>query len=302
MLASTFRRLFRKIPMRPIPLYHLCTYATANPYVSTNIHNVTPSNLEIQLSLLKKKFTILSLTELVDDFFARKKSSKRTIAITFDDGYRSVITEAKPIFESYQIPFTFFINGKLLTQRSFWRDKVRLLINLGLVEPFLTQISGQWNITQDKFYKLSKAPHVNSKLFEEQLDNFLLKHRITVPENSIYCSWSELKSNNDQLITYGNHTYSHYVMSSLPSEDQYYEINHNSELIKQHLGHESSIFSIPFGNSGTYNDKTLALIKELGYRGYVLSVPPEECGDFTIDKFGLLQIRRFMPRDQPSII
>ena len=37
---------------------------------------------------------------------------------------------------------------------------------------------------------------------------------------------------NNEYVSYGNHTYNHYVLSSLTEEEQYYEIFNNMKLLK----------------------------------------------------------------------
>lgn len=298
-LGAAWNAIFRSSNLIPIPIYHLSTRSSESPLISNNIHNIHPDNLEHQLKALKKKYTILLLDELVALFLSKKKTEKTT-SITFDDGYLSVIREAAPIFESLDIPFTFFINGKLLDEKVFWRDKVRALIELDEVDGFLSDIQKDWNLRMADFYKDSKNPAINSRTMEGHIDQYLIRRKISISGATLYCDWSDVTSTK-AFIQCGNHSYSHYVLSSLSDEEQYKEIAVNQQLIKSRTNNESTIFSIPFGNPGTYNDQTLMIIKDLGYKGYVLSGQLQHCRKLEIDKFGLVRINRFMPLDEPVI-
>lgn len=68
--------------------------------------SVTPQRLAEQLGfLLKRGFRGVTFTEAV----TAAPVSKPTVAITFDDGYRSVIELAKPILDRHEIPATVFV-------------------------------------------------------------------------------------------------------------------------------------------------------------------------------------------------
>lgn len=63
-----------------------------------------------QMRFLKENnFNVLPLGELISLIKEKKKISPRTIAITFDDGYRDNYICAFPILKKYQLPATIFI-------------------------------------------------------------------------------------------------------------------------------------------------------------------------------------------------
>jgi peptidoglycan/xylan/chitin deacetylase (PgdA/CDA1 family) len=67
--------------------------------------SVTPANLETQLrSLLERNYHATTFYEAV-----RAASEPRTLAVTFDDAYRSVIELAYPLLSSLGIPATVFV-------------------------------------------------------------------------------------------------------------------------------------------------------------------------------------------------
>jgi peptidoglycan/xylan/chitin deacetylase (PgdA/CDA1 family) len=66
---------------------------------------VTPSQLERQLAFLRERgFVGATFSEALGD-----PPAPRTLAVTFDDGYRSVIERAFPILERLGIPGTVFV-------------------------------------------------------------------------------------------------------------------------------------------------------------------------------------------------
>jgi peptidoglycan/xylan/chitin deacetylase (PgdA/CDA1 family) len=66
---------------------------------------VTPAQLERQLAFLRRRgFVGAKFSEALANPPAR-----RTLAVTFDDGYRSVIERAFPILERFDVPGTVFV-------------------------------------------------------------------------------------------------------------------------------------------------------------------------------------------------
>jgi peptidoglycan/xylan/chitin deacetylase (PgdA/CDA1 family) len=56
----------------------------------------------------RRHFRVVPLQELADDL-ANQRSPSRTLAITFDDGYRDNFENAAPILERLSLPATFFV-------------------------------------------------------------------------------------------------------------------------------------------------------------------------------------------------
>src|SRR5437773_1199613 len=50
---------------------------------------------------------------------------RRPVLITFDDGYRSVLTKGVPILKKYDLPAAVFVcTGPMATRRALWFDEV----------------------------------------------------------------------------------------------------------------------------------------------------------------------------------
>jgi peptidoglycan/xylan/chitin deacetylase (PgdA/CDA1 family) len=75
---------------------------------------------EQQMDYLARKRTVVSLDDIVRGTFPR--NGKPAVAITFDDGSRSVLTEAGPCLQRLGFPATVFVPTKWIGQRSGWYD------------------------------------------------------------------------------------------------------------------------------------------------------------------------------------
>lgn len=86
-------------------IYH---HVSADTPASTS---VTPATFERHLDFLERnEFNPWPLSRILDAVAARAPLPRNTVAITFDDAYRSVLEEALPRLQRRGWPFTLFVN------------------------------------------------------------------------------------------------------------------------------------------------------------------------------------------------
>ena len=91
----------------PILMYHA---VAEHPPASTRRLSVTPRSLEEQLAyLVGHGFTGMTFSDLADAFRTGKAVPKRSVVLTFDDGYADFAREAWPILRRYEFPATVFV-------------------------------------------------------------------------------------------------------------------------------------------------------------------------------------------------
>jgi len=72
-------------------------------------NNINPSNFAWQMDFLKKHgYRVLSLDELVRAIESGRRLQRKSVVITFDDGYDNNYTYAFPILKSHGFPATIF--------------------------------------------------------------------------------------------------------------------------------------------------------------------------------------------------
>lgn len=252
----------------PILLYHATTADLPEEFRG-GVHNVNPDTFVEQLSWLRTQFEFIS----IDDWFARGRPMG-TACVTFDDGYLSVFDEALPRLIDMGIPSTVFLNGSAFRGEVFWRDRVVFVVNSGLTEDFLAsphaKAAALDDIAPDHFYNLSRKPDRSSKAVDRALNDYLIDigrlddvGRHTVHEAD--------QLTDHELVTYGCHTYRHYVPSSLTPEDQEEELSENQRLFDELDLHRSNIFSIPFGGVDAVDATTRSLVEKFGFDGVLFS-------------------------------
>ena len=93
--------------------------------------SVTPKQFREQMQYLHDhQFNVLPLSDIVNAIKSQQTLPAKTVAITFDDGYRSIATTAHPILKEYGFPYTLFVSvepikrkyGNMMT----WNELIEL--------------------------------------------------------------------------------------------------------------------------------------------------------------------------------
>lgn len=79
-------------------------------YQALNLNIVSPASFEKQMRYLHDShYTVIQLDSLVNMIKEGKKPPRKSVVITFDDGYENVYTHAYPILKKYEFPATIFV-------------------------------------------------------------------------------------------------------------------------------------------------------------------------------------------------
>jgi peptidoglycan/xylan/chitin deacetylase (PgdA/CDA1 family) len=101
----------------PVLLYHKIDLPT--PDVKVRGAFMSPRRFERQMSYLKRHgFNFATASQLVDRFSSDGRFPKRTVCITFDDGWKDNYTNAFPILKRLSIPATIFLVATCIGQTS----------------------------------------------------------------------------------------------------------------------------------------------------------------------------------------
>lgn len=75
------------------------------------------------LEYLKSKYECISFSELCERLRSNRRARRRSVVITFDDGYRDNFSEAVPVLKEAGVSATFFVaTGFISTDREFPHD------------------------------------------------------------------------------------------------------------------------------------------------------------------------------------
>ncbi|MCC2617013.1 polysaccharide deacetylase family protein [Aestuariibacter halophilus] len=73
--------------------------------------SISPEQFRRHLQHLKDGgFQVRPLTDIINALQSKQRLTDKTVAITFDDGYRNILTNAHPLLQAYDMPYTVFIS------------------------------------------------------------------------------------------------------------------------------------------------------------------------------------------------
>jgi len=79
--------------------------------------SISPKQFEVHLQYLKdNNFKVVPLSELIEGIKKQQPLADKSVAITFDDAYINVLTQAKPILDKFAFPYTIYVNPGIINR------------------------------------------------------------------------------------------------------------------------------------------------------------------------------------------
>jgi len=269
-------------PKLVILCYHRIENYTSDPVKIT----VSKKNFLEHINFLKEFAKIISPNQLFESLKNRKNLPRRSVLLTFDDGYSSY-EQTMDLLIKESIPAIFFIS---LRKKRYWWDILSKILfenqhveksNYIKINNLLTELGcnfnieesinfnlmdklRRWSVTDEFFpFNRNKAFYFLAKEMED-VDHYK-KSRMLDIVNSL----SKKKRNfsyllNEKFTNYhkiGYHTINHYNLSKLSYDNQKIEIELGKKELESIINQQVKIFAYPFGNRYHYNTDTLEIVK-----------------------------------------
>lgn len=179
---------------------------------------VPPETFYIHMKYLKEnKFYVIGLLELVSKIANRQLIPKKSIVITFDDGFRSILMKALPILKKLSFTATLFINiyfvENKMPKHLYWHDwqtlnwdEIKRLYEEGL-------LIGSHAVTHKKLTELNEEDLKNEIMGSRELIERNIRAKINtfsypqgafnkkvkeaLRNNNFICSCSSIEGTND---------------------------------------------------------------------------------------------------------
>jgi peptidoglycan/xylan/chitin deacetylase (PgdA/CDA1 family) len=257
-------------------LYHRVTDLKNDPRSLA----VSPDNFYRQIEHLKAKYNLLDVEEFEHMLIHRKKFSKNSVLLTFDDGYADNYNEALPILESLNAQAVFFISTvNIDTKREFWWDEIEriFLSRSDLPECFEMEVG-------HKLYKFDTAYAGGQQEAHDKIRNVLTYTKANVQQRVVetLINWAGIpgegrethmsltsekikKMDASKCAVVGAHAHSHTRLSLYDYDEQYDDIKTSKDIIESITGRKVRYFSYPLGGKGDYNSDTIDICREVGF-------------------------------------
>jgi len=247
---------------------------------------------------ISRVFNVIPLSKAVEQL-KNGTLKRRSLAITFDDGYLDNASEALPILKEFGFHATFFCTSAWLEGGQMWNDKViesirlwpgkTLSINaLDLKELPVESLAEKNRAIETVLPKLKYQPPTQRLEIADSLAAKVseLPQLMMQPE--------QLKQLHAEGMEIGGHTHSHPIIANLDDEALEKELSANKHKLEEAIGESINLFAYPNGKPGTdYREEQIQLLKSAGYTMAVTTEPSTVCS-----KSKLFELPRFTPWDQ----
>ena len=206
--------------------------------------HIPVSTLESHCRVIRQYCDPISL----DDWRAARGGGpplpERPVLVTFDDGYRSVLTLGAPILATYDVPAAVFVcTGPMVTRRMLWFDDVAARDGEDAVEAWKTSDYESWQ---------GGCAQETTELAEDD-------PRILMTPGDL-ATLARMKG-----IEIGGHTVQHPILARASEGQQRSEIEQNLESIQQWTEKPVRAFAYPNGRPGVdYTPGTIGVLQDAG--------------------------------------
>ena len=261
---------------------------------------VSASEFDWQLAVLKRWFTVLSLREAVARLRERTLPV-RAACVTFDDGYADNATVALPLLRRHSVPATFFVTTGFLDGGRMWNDSVIETVrsargdaldarSVGLDElPISTPVQRRRAI--EKLIGALKYLPLEER--QRRVDRLASKSPGALPSDLMMTA-DQVRQLHANGMEVGGHTVTHPILSALDSARAAREIEDGKRRLEQITGGSVRVFAYPNGKPGRdYSREHVGMVRDLGFEAAVSTA--WGVGDAASDPY---QLPRFTPWDK----
>lgn len=238
-----------------------------------------------QIKLLQKRYSIISLEEIVKCLQKEKTLPPNACALSFDDGYKDHYQNVFPILKVLKIPAIFFITGNCIagTGKVRWLDKYYYIIDntplKGCNVKFQNNIPHEVNETDGfTLHSLKKNIRNSSNKEKDKIINDLaeiLQVALDLDNlnKSLYLSEENILEMMNFGMNFGAHSMTHSDLGQLNFKEAKCEIVESGDIIRAITSKKEIAFAYPFGGPKTYNGKIIKVLRSNNFLCACTSIP-----------------------------
>lgn len=234
--------------------------------------HIVKEQFEQHLKYFRKNFDIISSTEAFQRMQEGKLPKKKTLSISFDDGYQNNLHVALPLLEKYNIKTTFFIASCCIQETPIyylWPD----LITVFTVSYPNEKIEISSNVYLQAGSSLHQVFEYIKKLDCEKRDQLLSglvqKYDLEKKLNSLPAEIWKLMNKQElqelsrsSIAEIGSHGNLHYNLGNINPENAKKDMEKSKQLLESAINKEVNILAFP---DGSYNDVVKDTAEKIGF-------------------------------------
>jgi len=245
---------------------------------------ITPRFLERTIRALKRwKYDIVSIEEVCRQA-VRLASRRRFACLTFDGGYKDVITSAYPVLSRHRVPFTLYVPTAFPDGigEAWWLALEQVIARESRISLVMDREERHFEIagTSEKYqlydflaqWMRSLAPADLSTAIKDLCTRYTVDLAALSREAAL--DWGDLaKLAADPLVTIGSATVNYPVLSNLKDAPAMREINMGKAVGETALRREIRHFAYPFGDPASWGRRHAGMAEEAGFVSAVSAFP-----------------------------
>lgn len=281
-------------PRLSILIFHR-VHALADPIFQ---HDIDALHFERLMRFVARSFRVMTLGDAASRL-ARGDLPRRSLVVTFDDGYADNAEVALPILQRYGLVASFFVSTGFLDGGRMWNDTVNEIVracrrseldlcsfNLGrcsLAGPAARRSVSGALLSRIKYLTLAERDEAIVRLQDLSAVRDL--------PNDLMMRSEQVRQLHRAGMEIGAHTVHHPILTTLPPAEAEYEISEGRKRLQEIIDAPVDVFAYPNGKPGRdYDQSHVVLLRRLGYCAAVSTAPGvARAGD------GLFELPRFTP-------
>lgn len=287
-LVHTINRFFYSGSTQ-ILMYH--GFSQGSDMASNVSKHVSAADFEQQLALLVSEFNPISLSLFLDSCNGKASLPRRSVILTFDDGYSSNYDLAFPLLKRYQVPATVYLTTEfVLEKRLLWTDKVELSIQQGKLHDAgrkLVELTGITELASESNWEelvkhvkgwIKRQPECDKHALVEKI---MLAMKIEEAELDVPATAQPLTEDGIRemlesgLVEFGAHTRTHPILSRCNDEQVVYEILTSVREVETLIGQPCHHFAYPNGRENEFDQRSVDTLKKAGIETAMTTIEGE---------------------------
>jgi peptidoglycan/xylan/chitin deacetylase (PgdA/CDA1 family) len=245
---------------------------------------ITPKFLDQTIKALKRwKFDIVSLDEVCQRS-VRLASPRRFVSLTFDGGYKDLMTSAYPVLSRHGVPFTAYVPTAFPDGlgEAWWLALEAVIAREGRLSLVMDRKERHFDIpsTPEKYqlydflsgWMRTLAPSDLSAAIKDLCSRYSVDLAALSREASL--DWDDLaKLAADPLVTIGSSTVNYPVLSNLRDAAALREMTMGRAVAHTAFHRDIRHFAYPFGDRAAWRRQHVAMAEEAGFTSAASAIP-----------------------------
>ncbi|MCB9897152.1 MAG: polysaccharide deacetylase family protein [Planctomycetes bacterium] len=273
----------------PVLMFHCVGSPASTDYLPGHM-KISEGKLRKLLALLARSgYSTRTVSDVLADLEGEALPADR-VALTFDDGYRDNHDVLLPILQEQGATATIYVQTGPMKGRLNWLHHYFWVLHAQGPHALAELLAQQLGKEHQRADLRSLPPDPTAAEYEMKR---FLKYEVT-PEDrdrvlarifsdlggddaelarAVYLGPDECRALDKAGVELGAHTVNHLILSSLDATRQRLEIEGSLRDLESWLGHGVQTFAYPYGRTWDFNEATLQILAELGFRGALTAMP-----------------------------